>query len=48
MKDEETIRKEPSEKALRELAKFFLKTSVPRLIQKNREQLKNNGSQKRA
>ncbi|MBM0064971.1 hypothetical protein [Alkalicoccobacillus gibsonii] len=48
MKEKEPIRTEPSEKALRDLANFFLKTSVPRLIKKNREQLKNNGSQKRA
>lgn len=38
----------PSEEALRNLAQYFLKTSVPRLIQKKREEQKNNDAQKRA
>ncbi|WP_260681967.1 hypothetical protein [Alkalicoccobacillus porphyridii] len=38
----------PSDQALRNLAKFLLKTSVPRLIKKNREQQKSEEIQKRA
>ncbi|MGN7311512.1 hypothetical protein ACTHQ4_10440 [Alkalicoccobacillus gibsonii] len=38
----------PSEEALRKLAQYFLKTSVPRLIKKNRENQKVKEEQKRA